>query len=174
MFICLRHSAPSSLAPCSCLCPKLSGHFMAWVVRFLHFQGSSVAYEYAEKKKNPSTPRAFGVSSWPTVAVFSALGVAFLRQGVPLFHGGHKAPLTAGDRPIPAPRETRRHSRGSRLPTAVTSLLTTDACLWDCSSRDECRLYKGTAHGDVSARFRFRTLVSSLYLELKCHHVSSP
>lgn len=62
MFICSRHSSPSSLAPCSSLCPEPSGHLMAWVVCSPHFQGSSVAVDYAlkKKKKNHHTQSVWG------------------------------------------------------------------------------------------------------------------
>lgn len=59
MFISLRHSAPSSLAPCSCLCLELSGHLMVWVVHSLHIsKAPSVAVEYAFK--NPPHPERLG------------------------------------------------------------------------------------------------------------------
>lgn len=105
MFICSRHSSPSSLAPCSSLCPEPSGHLMAWVVCSPHFQGSSVAVDYAlkKKKKRTTTPRVFGVSSWPRVAVFGALEGAFLRQGVPLSPLRPQSSIDGWGHLIPAP-----------------------------------------------------------------------
>ena len=170
MFICLRCSAPSSLAPCSCLCPELSGPLIAWLVCSSHFQGSSVVAEYALNPP-PTTPRAFGVSSWQRRAVFGAREVAFLRQGVPLFPPRPQSSIDGWDCPIPAPRETWRHALGSRLPTAITSPLRTGARLWGCGSQEEC--YREAAVGGISAWFRFWSLVLSLHLELKCHHVEA-
>lgn len=172
MFICLRCSAPSSLAPCSRLCPEPSGPLMAWLVRSSHLQGSSVVAEHALNHPRPTTPRAFGVSSRQRGAVFSAREVAFLRQGVPAFPPRPQSSIDGGwDCPIPAPRETWRRSRGSRLPTAIPSPPRTDARLWDCGSQEEC--YRGAALGDISARFRFRSLALPPYGELKCHRVKA-
>lgn len=103
------------LSPSSRLCPEPSGHLMAWVVCSPHFQGSSVLLDYAIKKKRTTTPRAFGVSSRPRAAVLGALEGAFLRQGVPLSPLRPQSSID-WDHPIPAPRETWRHSWGSCPP----------------------------------------------------------
>ena len=165
------------------LCPKLIGSLFAtlsWAVWAFNGLGwyavhISKAPQWRQNPllKTPPHPECLGFHNGKERLSSALWRFAFLRQGVPPFARRPQSCIEARDHPIPAPRETWRHARGSDLP--ITSPGGTDSWLWSPRSQDEpwpCRkmvLGRCLCQGQVSEKWCCLRIWNN-----SSYHVSSP